>query len=141
MDKLIVLGMGIPYPYPTHGHPCLFILYLYNAQGLSWFEIWIVFGFLPLGSWQMAWTLNKSSVNGIKKLKFHIRGTTWNSFSNTFCDALLSSLYTHTHTYIYIYIYCFPWNILKNEGQLNSLYFVLFSEMIPEYREGIIINK
>ena len=21
MNKLIVLGMSIPYPYPTHGHP------------------------------------------------------------------------------------------------------------------------
>ena len=31
MDKLIVLGMGIPYPYPTHGHPYVQLGYLSNG--------------------------------------------------------------------------------------------------------------
>ena len=32
MDKLIVLGMGIPYPYPTHGH---------NLDGLKKHKYWV----------------------------------------------------------------------------------------------------
>ena len=39
MDKLIVLGMGIPYPYPTHGHPYLGIF-------STWFNLY--FGLLAV---------------------------------------------------------------------------------------------
>ena len=36
MDKLIVLGMGISYPYPTHDHPYLLGYVLYSTDTPIW---------------------------------------------------------------------------------------------------------